>query len=74
MSAFGRANAARTLWFYYKKINGVYHFLVQAKLECGNFDVMELAPTVQCLTGKIAEEGDMKPPLSIKYYIPQKNL
>lgn len=36
-----------------KKINGIYHFLVQAKLECGNFDVLELAPTVQCLTGNI---------------------
>lgn len=39
--------------FIVKKINGVYHFLVQAKLECGNFDVLELAPTVQCLTGNI---------------------
>lgn len=39
--------------FIIKKIDGIYHFLVQAKLECGNFDVMELAPTVQCLTGKI---------------------
>lgn len=39
--------------FVIKKINGVLHFLVQAKLECGNFDVMELAPTVQCLTGNI---------------------
>lgn len=38
--------------FIVKKINGVYHFLVQAKLECGNFDVMEIAPTVQCLTGE----------------------
>lgn len=34
-----------------KSINGVPHFLVQAKLECGNFDLIELAPTVQCLTG-----------------------
>ena len=34
-----------------KKINGVLHFLVQAKVECGNFDVVELAPTIQCLTG-----------------------
>lgn len=25
--------------------------MVQAKLECGNFDIVELAPTVQCLTG-----------------------
>lgn len=37
--------------FLVKKINGIYHFLVQAKLESGNFDVIEMAPTVQCLTG-----------------------
>lgn len=37
--------------FIVKKIDGIYHFLVQAKLESGNFDVVELAPTVQCLTG-----------------------
>ncbi|GAA6528561.1 dNDP-4-keto-6-deoxy-glucose-2,3- dehydratase [Segatella asaccharophila] len=37
--------------FLVKKINGIYHFLVQAKLECGNFDIVEMAPTVQCLTG-----------------------
>lgn len=37
--------------FVVKMIDGVMHFLVQAKLEAGNFDVIELAPTVQCLTG-----------------------
>jgi dTDP-4-dehydro-6-deoxy-alpha-D-glucopyranose 2,3-dehydratase len=37
--------------FIIKKINGVFHFLVQAKIEAGNFDILELAPTVQCLTG-----------------------
>lgn len=37
--------------FVCKEIDGVLHFIVQAKLECGNFDVIELAPTVQCLTG-----------------------
>jgi oxidase EvaA len=37
--------------FIVKKINGIVHFLVQAKLESGNFDIVELAPTVQCLTG-----------------------
>ena len=47
--------------FLIKKINGVYHFLVQAKLECGNFDVMELAPTVQCLTGNIPEQEELQP-------------
>lgn len=47
--------------FIVKKINGILHFLVQAKLECGNLDVFELAPTVQCLTGNIFK-GDKKPP------------
>lgn len=47
--------------FIIKKINGVYHFLVQAKLECGNFDVMELAPTVQCLTGNVYAANVQKP-------------
>jgi oxidase EvaA len=44
--------------FIIKKINGVYHFLVQAKLECGNFDVIELAPTVQCLTDRVYGAND----------------
>lgn len=47
--------------FIIKKIDGIYHFLVQAKLECGNYDVMELAPTVQCLTGAIGKESNEKP-------------
>lgn len=33
-----------------KEINGLIHFAMQAKLECGNQDLIELAPTVQCLT------------------------
>ncbi|MBP6901701.1 MAG: NDP-hexose 2,3-dehydratase family protein [Burkholderiaceae bacterium] len=37
--------------FIVRPIDGIYHFLVQAKLEAGNFDIIELAPTVQCLTG-----------------------
>lgn len=37
--------------FIIKRVNGAYHFLVQGKVECGNFDIVEMAPTVQCLTG-----------------------
>lgn len=37
--------------FVCKEINGVLHFAVQAKQECGNHDIIEFAPTVQCLTG-----------------------
>lgn len=41
--------------FVCKEINGILHFAVQAKLECGNHDIIELAPTVQCLTGNYRE-------------------
>jgi oxidase EvaA len=37
--------------FLVRQIEGVYHILVQAKMEAGNFDILELAPTVQCITG-----------------------
>ncbi len=42
--------------FVIKKVNGVFHFIVQAKLECGNFDILEMAPTVQCITGSYYSE------------------
>ena len=45
-----------------KEIDGVLHFLLQAKVECGNYDVVELAPTIQCLT------GDYKNPVG---YVPE---
>lgn len=33
--------------FIIKEISGIFHFAVQAKLECGNHDMVEFAPTVQ---------------------------
>lgn len=46
--------------FICKEINGIVHFIVQAKLECGNFDIVELAPTVQCLTGNYNNQVSKK--------------
>ncbi len=57
--------------FIIKPIDGVLHFLVQAKLECGNYDVMELAPTVQCLTGNVYAV-QTKPPF-VDYVLNAKN-
>ena len=48
--------------FVVRKINNVYHLLVQAKIEPGNFDVLEMAPTVQCITGSYRN-----PEYSVKY-------
>ena len=47
--------------FIVKRIHGVPHFLVQAKLECGNFDILEFAPTVQCITGSYANSLKVLP-------------
>ncbi len=36
--------------FIAKEIDGVLHFLVQLKMESGVMDLLEIAPTVQCIT------------------------
>ena len=34
-----------------KLINNIFHLIVQAKLECGNEEIIELGPTIQLLDG-----------------------
>lgn len=46
--------------FIAKEINGVLHFLVQAKVESGNFDILEMAPTVQCITGSYKNKSSLQ--------------
>ncbi|MBK0401722.1 NDP-hexose 2,3-dehydratase family protein [Adhaeribacter sp. BT258] len=46
--------------FIVKEIDGILHFLVQAKLESGNFDILEMAPTLQCLTGSYHNENSLQ--------------
>ena len=60
--------------FIIKNIGSIPHFLVQAKLECGNFDVMELAPTVQCLTGRYDSETNSQPFVSYVLNAPKNEV
>ena len=60
--------------FIIKDIGSIPHFLVQAKLECGNYDVMELAPTVQCLTGKYNTSTETLPFLSYVLNAPKNQV
>lgn len=60
--------------FIIKEIGGIPHFLVQAKLECGNYDVMELAPTVQCLTGKYITGNNIQPFVSYVLKAPKEQI
>lgn len=62
--------------FVVKEINGLLHFLVQAKVEAGNFDILEMAPTVQCVTGSYdSRESRLTLPfLEYVLTIPQENI
>jgi len=55
--------------FIVKPIDGVLHFLVQAKVEAGNFDVVEMAPTVQCLTGSYRQVPHSSRPPFLDYVL-----
>jgi oxidase EvaA len=46
--------------FIARSVGGTLHFLVQMRIECGNIDILELAPTVQCITDSYAE-GELPP-------------
>ena len=52
-----------------KEFDGVLHFLVQAKVEPGNFDVVEMAPTVQCLTGSYEQASIEDRPPFVDYVL-----
>lgn len=52
---------------FVKRIGGLLHFLLQAKVECGNFDVVEFAPTIQCLTGDFRKSS----PDGIPCFVPE---
>lgn len=55
--------------FIAKEIGGVLHFLIQGKVEPGNFDVVEMAPTVQCLTGSYRESPVENRPCFLDYVL-----
>jgi len=59
--------------FIIKKINGIYHFMVQAKLEAGNLDILEMAPSVQCLTGNYRKEYAEYEPEFLEYVLESLN-
>jgi dTDP-4-dehydro-6-deoxy-alpha-D-glucopyranose 2,3-dehydratase len=52
-----------------KSINGVLHFLLQAKVEPGNFDIIEMAPTVQCITDSYEFDAPEERPAFLDYIL-----
>lgn len=49
------------LAFVCQQINGVLHFLIQAKVEPGNIDIIELSPTVSCSNYDFVKSCENRP-------------
>jgi oxidase EvaA len=62
------------LGFLTKKINGILHFLVQAKVEPGNMDIIELSTTVSCSNVNHFEKNGSSLPVFLEYFLNNKNV
>ncbi len=51
-----------------KKIDGVRHYLLQAKFEPGNKPILQLSPTLQATTSNLAQTHQGKKPLLAEYF------
>ena len=60
------------LGFIAKKINGILHVLVQAKMEPGNVNMVQLSPTVQATRSNYTMVHGGKRPLYIEYFLGKK--
>jgi oxidase EvaA len=59
------------LVFFVNNINGILHFLVQAKVQPGNKDIIELSPTVSCSNYLYITKLEKKPFMFDEVFNPQ---
>src|SRR5882724_3710439 len=57
-----------------KKINGVLHFLMQAKIEPGNINYVQLSPTLQATKSNYSKIHQGKSPLYLEYFNGDKKI
>ena len=67
-------NTMGLIGFLIKRINGILHFLIQAKVEPGNMDIIELSPTVTCSNYEILIKQEQFRPPFFNYFIVDTNI
>ncbi|MDO4559420.1 MAG: NDP-hexose 2,3-dehydratase family protein [bacterium] len=60
------------LGFICKEIDGLLYFLVQAKIEPGNINKIQLSPTIQATKSNFTQKHGGKRPLYIDYFMDDK--
>ncbi len=66
-------NPGGILGLLMKKINGIPHYLVQAKAEPGNIGKLQLSPTLQATTSNLLKAHGGKKPLFAEYFDEKEN-
>ena len=66
-------NPGGILGILMKKINGVPHYLIQAKAEPGNIGKLQLSPTLQATTSNLLKAHGGKRPLFAEYFDESRN-
>ena len=61
-------NPGRILGILMKRINGIPHYLLQAKAEPGNIGKLQLSPTLQATTSNLLKAHGGKRPIFAKYF------
>lgn len=56
-----------------KKINGVMHFLMQAKIEPGNVNKIQISPTIQATKSNFTQKHGGNKPAYLDYFINRNN-
>ncbi len=51
------------------KINGVWHYLMQAKIEPGNVNVVQLSPTIQATKSNFTQQHGGRKPQYLDYFL-----
>lgn len=62
------------LGFVVKKFKGVYHFLMQAKIEPGNLNVVQLSPTLQATRSNFMRVHGGASPKYLEYFTGEKDV
>lgn len=60
------------LGFISKRLNGVLHLLVQAKMEPGNINLVQVSPTVQATRSNYTQVHGGRRPKFVEYFIGEK--
>jgi oxidase EvaA len=64
-----RQNEVGYLGFIGKEINGVLHFLMQAKIEPGNVNNVQISPTIQATKSNFTQKHGGKRPDYLDYFV-----